>query len=121
MDEWGNYPHERRRLFDLIGSTGATGVALLSGNVHYSEVSRTDVGPYPLVDFTSSGLTHVSEVYAGVDNPYRVKGPLADLNFGLVEIDWEAGGGPAITFSAIGLDGVTQFEHQLAFAELGNI
>jgi len=48
-------------LFDLIESNGATGVALLSGNVHYSEVSRTDEGPYPLVDFTASGLTHANE------------------------------------------------------------
>jgi alkaline phosphatase D len=45
MDEWGNYPHERRRLFDLIESTGANGVVLLSGNVHYSEVSQTGEGP----------------------------------------------------------------------------
>ena len=42
MDEWGNYPLERRRLFDLIESAGAQGVILLSGNVHFSEISHID-------------------------------------------------------------------------------
>ena len=36
---------------------------LLSGNVHFAEISWTDEGPYPLYDFTSSGLTHVYEEY----------------------------------------------------------
>ena len=118
MDEWGNYPHERRRLFELIADTGANGVVLLSGNVHFTEISQTDEGPYPMVDFTASGLTHVNEGYASVANPYRVTGPLVDLNFGLVEIDWEAAGGPVITLSGVGLDGARAFEHRVALGDL---
>lgn len=64
MDEWGNYPLERKRLFDLIARTGAAGVVLLSGNVHILELSQTGEGPYPLYEFTSSGLTHVNEKYS---------------------------------------------------------
>jgi alkaline phosphatase D len=113
MDEWGNYPRERRRLFDLIESTEADGVVLLSGNVHFTEVSRTDEGPYPLYDFTASGLTHVNEGYASVKNPYRVAGPFVDLNFGLIEIDWEANSGPVIALKAIDANGTTGFEYQI--------
>jgi alkaline phosphatase D len=112
MDEWGNYPHERHRLFDLIESTNANGVLLLTGNVHYSEVSQTGEGPYPLTDFTSSGLTHVNQSYAEVENPYRVAGPYVDLSFGMVNIDWE--GAPTVTLEAVGIDGVTQFGHVVA-------
>ncbi len=117
MQEWGNFPRERKRLFDLIARTGAKGVVLLSGNVHYTEVSKTGEGPYPLYDFTSSGLTHNSVAYAEYNNPYRVAGPYAKNNFGLVEIDW---GGPATTISlkTIGLDGTTAFEHEISLAEL---
>ena len=118
MDEWGNYPHERRRLFDLIASTGADGVVLLSGNVHFTEVSRTDEGPYPVYDFTASGLTHVNEAYASVENPYRVAGPFVELNFGLIEVDWEARPGPVITLEAIDVSGTTALENQISLSSL---
>jgi alkaline phosphatase D len=113
MDEWANYPHERRRLFDLIASTEAEGVVLLTGNVHFSELSRTDEGPYSLYDFTASGLTHVNEDYPKAPNRYRVAGPYVDVNFGLVEIDWEASPSTAITFRVIDVDGSVQLEHRV--------
>ena len=117
MDEWGNYPHERRRLFDLIEASGAEGVVLLTGNVHFSELSRTDEGPHPVYDFTASGLTHTNEEYARAPNPYRAAGPVAEVNFGLVEIDWEAVPGPVIHFRIIDADGTVTLEHAVELAE----
>jgi alkaline phosphatase D len=118
MQEWGNFPHERQRLFNLIESTNAGGVVMLSGNVHYSEVCESGEGPYPMVDFTSSGMTHNSSVYAEYPNPYRVSGPFAEHNFGLVEIDWEALPGPRVGLKIIGLDGSPAFEYELALDRL---
>ncbi|UCH74431.1 MAG: alkaline phosphatase family protein [Rhodospirillales bacterium] len=118
MDEWGNYPLERRRLFDLIAETGAKGVVLLSGNVHFAEVSATDEGPYPLVDFTSSGLTHTNKEYPKAPNRHRVAGPFVDSNFGLVTVDWRAEAGPVITLSAIGTDGKRAFEYGVPLSSL---
>ena len=63
MDEWGNYPLERQRLFNLIKKTKASGVILLSGNVHFAEISKLGDFTYPLLEFTSSGLTHANEKY----------------------------------------------------------
>ena len=117
MDEWGNYPHERQRLFDLIESTGAEGVVLLTGNVHFSELSKIDEGSYPFYDFTSSGLTHINDEYPQAPNDYRVAGPYVDLNFGLVEIDWEAPS-PRITLQIIDVEGNVQLEHELHLNEL---
>ncbi len=118
MDEWGNFPRERERLFALIESTGAEGVIFLSGNVHFAEVSRYDGGPFPLVDFTSSGMTHVDERYAALQNPYRITGPFVEHNFGLVEIDWDASTGPVVTLRAIGVAGATAFEHRIRVSSL---
>ncbi len=118
MDAWGNYPKERRRLFDLIAETGANGVVLLSGNVHFSEVSATDEGPYRIVDFTSSGLTHVNEEYPKAPNRYRVAGPYVDLSFGLVEIDWQVEGGAVVRLAAIDVDGESAFEHRVGLETL---
>lgn len=118
MDEWGNYPLERRRLFELIGAIGAEGVILLSGNVHFAEISKTDEGPYPLYDFTSSGLTHVNEEYPKAPNRYRVTGPYVDLNFGVVEVDWQHPSGFEVTLKAFGLEGAPVLEHRVNASEL---
>ena len=59
-ESWALYPHERRRMFSLLTSTGASGVVFISGDVHYGEMSaigRADGAPYTLFDVTSSGLT----------------------------------------------------------------
>ena len=111
MDEWSCFPHERQRLFNLIQKTKACGVILLTGNVHFAEISRIEAKPYALVEFTSSGLTHVNESYARAANEYRVAGPFAELNFGLVEIDWEAKPSPQVLLMAIGAGGSTGFRH----------
>ena len=118
MQEWGNFPHERNRLIELIAHTRAQGVILLSGNVHYSEVSRFDEGPYPLYDFTSSGVTHNSTAYAEYKNPYRVAGPYAGNNFGLVEIDWLAKPAPTVTLKTVDLGGDNVFIYNISLAAL---
>ncbi len=91
MESWGNFPLEQKRLYDLIGSTGANGVVFLSGDVHFSEISRTNDGPYPLYDFTSSGLTNTHAGWAAAVNPHRVSpAACSEPNFGLISIDWNA-------------------------------
>ncbi|TWU03080.1 Phospholipase D precursor [Symmachiella macrocystis] len=118
MDEWGCYPHERQRLFDLIDNTRANGVILLSGNVHFAEVSKVETKAYPLLDFTSSGLTHINEAYAKSENEYQVAGPFTKLNFGIVEIDWGTKSFAQITLKAIGDDGTAGFSHRVSLGDL---
>ena len=118
MDEWAVFPRERQRLLDLIGETGAAGVLLLSGNVHFSELARWDGGDYPLYDFTASGMTHVNPDYAAAPNRYRVAGPFVEPNIGLLEIDWEALPDPTIRMQALGLDGRPGFVHQVSLGDL---
>lgn len=113
MDEWGNFPHERQRLLDLIQATGPRGTVILSGNVHFAELSRVDVAGYPLYDFTASGMTHINEIYGRASNTFRVGAPYVDLNFGMVEIDWSSKPAPILTFSVVDSDGETRFSHRV--------
>jgi len=113
MDEWGNYPLERQRLLDLLATITTGNTVILSGNVHFTEISKTRIGDRKLIDFTSSGLTHSNPDYAAADNPYRVAGPYDDLNFGLLEIDWDAQPAPAIQLKAMDKDGVPVFQYRL--------
>tara|TARA_B100000497_G_C7664013_1_gene400169 strand:- start:46 stop:1173 length:1128 start_codon:yes stop_codon:yes gene_type:complete len=88
MECWGNFPHERQRLFNLIENTKANGVVFISGDVHFSEISADTTGPYPFYDFTSSGLTNSSKSWSQTVNSLRIGNAYSKPNFGLITIDW---------------------------------
>jgi alkaline phosphatase D len=86
---WGNFPHEVDRLKQIIVKSKAKGVIVLSGDRHISEFSKTKIDglTYPLIDFTSSGLTHVYSDFRGEENPYREGDVVFEKSFGLINID----------------------------------
>jgi alkaline phosphatase D len=89
-ETWGQLPHERRRLFDLIRTARADGVLFLSGDVHWGELSRAADGPYPLYDFTSSALNQEWPQALNLPNARRVGTVVYPYpNFGTVEIGWD--------------------------------
>ena len=86
---WSNFPHERKRIIDLIVKHKAEGVIFISGDTHWAELScQTDGMPYPIWDLTSSGLT---QTWPNVGpNVYRWNDlSFAGQNFGGLYIDWE--------------------------------
>jgi alkaline phosphatase D len=86
---WDLFPAERERFCALLRTTGAEGLVVLSGDMHYGEISRWQPeGGYPLWDATSSGLTEVWDV--PTPNGNRVSGVYAAENFGLLDIDFGA-------------------------------
>ena len=91
-ERWGNFPRERERLYRLIGSTGAQGVVLLSGDRHIGALYREAAGtPYPLYEMTSSGMTHPWSTAAEA-GPNRLGELFTEYHYGTVDIDWPAGG-----------------------------
>ena len=90
FETWGNFPHEVDRMKELIVNSQAKGVIFLTGDRHISEFSKSDVDglSYPLLDFTSSGLTHAYREYSGEPNRYRLGGVVATESFGTVRINF---------------------------------
>ncbi|MDC8784345.1 alkaline phosphatase D family protein [Roseateles koreensis] len=87
---WANFPLERQRFVDLLKKTRAEGAFMISGDMHYADISRWPVSDgYPLWDITSSGLTEVWDI--PTPNRQRVSAVLAEQNFGLVDLDWSGG------------------------------
>lgn len=87
-EAWANFPHEQKRMFELLKRTKASRVLFLTGDVHYAEISRLQVeGLYPLHDITSSGITSTWD-FATL-NKNRIEGPVMDNHFGLLTISWE--------------------------------
>lgn len=89
-ETWGNMPHERRRLYDLIEATGAEGVVFVTGDRHLIEISRDtrEGAPYPMWDFTSSGFNWGESNPVGDPNRFRVGPVRREPNFGVIEIAW---------------------------------
>ncbi len=89
FESWGNFPHEVERLEKLLVNSNAKRVIILSGDRHIAEFSRKQVNglKYPLIDFTSSGLTHVYSSFKGEENPFRVGKVVNKLNYGIVELN----------------------------------
>ncbi len=111
---WGNFPHEVDKLNRTIATSNAKGVIILSGDRHISEFSKTKVEglPYPLIDFTSSGLTHVYSDYSGEENPYRKGKVVFEKSFGLIKIDLNS---KMVVFTIRGDNGVILGELQQSY------
>ncbi|MBU2901452.1 alkaline phosphatase D family protein [Maribacter dokdonensis] len=104
FEGWGNFPHEVDRLAKLIEDTKPKGVVVLSGDRHISEFSKINLEgiDYPLIDFTSSGLTHAYREFSGEPNKYRVGEVVYTESFGILEFDFKA---KTVDFKIVGDNG----------------
>ncbi len=92
FETWGNMPHEVDKLENLIKSTQAKNVIIISGDRHISEISKKQIEgiSYPLIDFTSSGLTHSYTDFNEETNPYRVGNVVSNKSFGILKFEYRS-------------------------------
>jgi len=115
---WNNFPHERKRLFNLIKSTKAEGVLFLTGDRHMAELSKLTNTParYPLYDLTSSGLNMGRGGHWPEPNRHRIGEQFFENNFGLVIIDWAKD--PRITLEVRDTNDRVVIHHEVRLSEL---
>ena len=92
FESWGNFPHEVDRFKNVITSSKAKGVLILSGDRHISEFTKIKIDSlsYPLVDFTSSGLTHSYSNFSSELNPNRQGKVVSEISFGVLKFDFKS-------------------------------
>ncbi len=90
FETWGNFPNEVQKLKEIIISSKAKRTLILSGDRHISEFSHISLDklPYPLIDFTSSGLTHSYEEFNNEPNPYRIGGVISVPSYGVLKFNF---------------------------------
>ena len=116
-EAWINYAQDHQRLIETIRKTKAHGLICISGDTHYGEVSRLDANvPYPLWDFTSSGLTEVWHVLP--PNALRVGEAYRARNFGLIDIAWNKMVGPKLNVAICGEQGHVALSQSIDVADL---
>jgi alkaline phosphatase D len=91
FEKWANMPHEMDKMEQIIKTSHAKNVIILSGDRHISEFSKKNIEgmDYPLLDFTSSGLTHAYNKEKIEDNPYRVGHNVVVNSFGIIRFDFK--------------------------------
>ena len=115
-ESWTNLPLEQERLVETIRRTKAAGVVLLSGDVHWGEISRRDFpGLYPLYDVTASGITE--DWYKIEPNQYRQGDAVPENHFGMIEVDWQTKS-PTISMKIINRDGKAKSVAHVSLADL---
>ena len=95
-ESWRVMPTERERLYRLLSSSMANGVIVVSGDRHSAAIYElAEFEPYPLYELTTSSLNVplTSFVKNPVDEPgpHRLIKPFYESNYGLIDINWDAG------------------------------
>ena len=90
-EKWGNFPSEVDKMIDMVQAAKSKNILFLSGDRHQAEFSSMykEGFKYPIVDFTSSGLTHVFPDSPTENNEYRSMDVIKALNFGLLKFDFD--------------------------------
>jgi len=90
-EKWGNIPNEVNRMYDVIKNAKAKNIIILSGDRHLGEISRTNIEGlnYPLIDFTSSGMTKTYPDDPDDPNRYRLGDQVRQLNFGVLKFNFQ--------------------------------
>ena len=118
QETWSNLPHERERFLKLLSKTKASGVVLISGDRHWSELSSLTQGvPYPLFDLTSSSFNQPHGRGTPTQNRHRSsKTTYHKENFGAITIEWA--NDPKITLDIRNTIGERQLGKSLRLSDL---
>ena len=115
-EAWANFPHEQKRMLELIKKTKADGVLFLSGDVHYAEISKLkEPDLYPIYDITASGIT--STWHFATPNDNRIDGAIMENHFGLLSINWNVAD-PEIIMQIHDVAGKERISRSIKLSEL---
>jgi alkaline phosphatase D len=120
-ESYSEYPRERNDLLNFITTNNIKGVIFLTGDKHYSEISKRVWNNYPVYDFTCSPLTSPPlprRLFGAYKNQWRVKHSDYPLkNFGKIWVSGEKGN-RSLKFEIYGRGGIKKREYTINQNEL---
>lgn len=128
-ERWEQFPRERSRLLRLIADSGDSPVIFLTGDRHKAEISLLDISRMnacdrvdpgrPIYDITASSFNAPLGNFSNEVNRHRLGRVYQESNFGEIEFDWDAPGGPVLTFRILDSErGIVRIRHVATLAEL---
>ena len=105
-ETWANFPHERKKLLDLIHRYNEDNLLILSGDIHKAEISKLVYKDTNFIELSSSGLA--VPTYPASNNIHRQGPALEELNYGVIDIsDGESLEIKASIYDSTGLEKLT--------------
>jgi alkaline phosphatase D len=87
FERWGLLPHEQQRLFELLSTSNAKKIIILSGDRHRAGIYKKEISDNKqLWELTSSSLNKPSS-HAEEPGPYRLGATYQKENFGLIKVN----------------------------------
>jgi len=113
-EKWANFPAARHKFLKMMEKTNPACPILISGDRHIAEISMMLLPglSVPLYEVTSSGMTHTWSKHREEPNKFRVGGIMAQLNYGILNIDW-SGDIPKLTAEIKGVQSELLTECQI--------
>ena len=89
FEKWANFGSDRTRLLQILDLMKVNNPILLSGDRHIAEMSLVALPQSgdPLLEITSSGLTHSYDSFTSEINKHRVDEVYPEKNFGILKIE----------------------------------
>ncbi len=88
FEKWENFPHERKRMIQLLQKNKLKNVVILSGDRHFGEIAQLKKKNLRLLEVTASSINRASKLNHE-KNDLRLGKPYFEENFGLAEVDWK--------------------------------
>lgn len=89
FEKWGNFPHERERLFNLLAKHKVKNLVILSGDRHAASLAKYDVPRLGTVyEVTASAFNKPSPAAEPEKDSTYLNEPYLQINYGLAHIDW---------------------------------
>lgn len=120
-DSYAKYPVERNQLLDFVAENNIPGVIFLTGDKHFTELSKREWKGYPFYDFTCSPLTSPilnTKYLKAFQNTYSIKSTiLYKKNFGRITLQGY-GENRTCLIEAFKLGGKKKWAYSIPAAEL---
>ncbi|GGY45927.1 alkaline phosphatase D family protein [Parvularcula lutaonensis] len=97
-EAWRTLPLARERLYDTIDKSGVRNIVMVSGDRHLGGIYlEKETTGFPLYELTASSINAPQSIWRERDGntsiepgPKRLGDPVYTINYGEIEIDWEA-------------------------------
>ncbi|WP_049724762.1 alkaline phosphatase D family protein [Wenzhouxiangella marina] len=115
-EAWKQLPRSQARLYEIIETSGANGVILVSGDRHLSALYRQGgITDYPLYELTASSLNRVVRDENDEMSSNQLGPAYARENFGEITIDWSA---RQVSLTVHDMEGDAVLEQSIPFADI---
>lgn len=89
FEKWGNFPHERDRLLNLLKKYAAQNLIIVSGDRHMAAIAKIELkGAGTVYELTASSINRPARLGNNMGDTSYIADGYGPINFGLVKIDW---------------------------------